>query len=138
MIRENALFSETNSKRWINFAIFFAILTGAATTFFAIRNPELLSRWSVIDGVLLFALAYGLWRRSLTCALLLFVHGISSAVVSAAKFGTGFNINVILRLVLYIMATAAIDVEKSRNKVKRLKGQQSPTAHSGADNEQTG
>jgi len=132
------LFSEANSKRWINFAIGFAVFTGVATSFFAIRTPPYLPRWAIVDGILLLGLAYGLWKRSQVCAVLLIIHAIGSAIINAIEFGSELRSVVVTRIILYMLAAAAINVERDRQRLRANTQANAQASHGSADNQTTG
>jgi hypothetical protein len=64
--------------------------------------------WALSDAAILGGLAYGVWRRSRVCAVLLVIYGIMNEVALAFDEHAGFSV---LRLVfLYFYIRGAIQI----------------------------
>jgi len=48
--------------------------------------------WNLVDGVLLAGLAYGVWRRSRACAVLLLICGVACEVLFAFDEAARFSL----------------------------------------------
>jgi hypothetical protein len=68
--------------------------------------------WILLDAAILGGLAYGVWRRSRVCAILLVIYGIVNEVALALDENAQFSI---LRLVfLYFYIRGAIQIFRDR------------------------
>jgi hypothetical protein len=96
-----------------------AVIAGFFTTFCVITGC--LNKYYIVDMALLFGLAYGVYRRSRTCAVLLLAYAIASqamffsrgrqpsaiALVSAGTFFTAYALGVIGTFVSHAHAAKA-------------------------------
>jgi hypothetical protein len=97
-----------------------AVIAGFLTTFCVMTGC--LNKYYIVDMALLFGLAYGVYRRSRTCAVLLLAYAIASqamffsrgrqpsaiALVSAGTFFTAYALGVIGTFVSDAHAKAAV------------------------------
>lgn len=86
-----------------------AILSGLLTlgvTLYAMRAPGFMgfTAWGLLDVGLIFALAYGIYRRSRLCALAMVVYFVASKLLLASSIGAdAIGPAAIVFLVFYAM-----------------------------------
>ena len=97
------------------------VIAGFFTTLCVMTGCFGLNKYNIVDMALLFGLAYGVYRRSRTCALLLLAYDVASqtmlfrlgrqpsavALVSAGIFFTAYALGVVGTFVSHAHAKAA-------------------------------
>jgi len=61
--------------------------------------------WMLVDAAILAALAYGVWRRSRVCALLLLIYAIGNEVSLALQKNSHFSILRLIFIYFYLRGT---------------------------------
>ncbi len=101
-------FSERLSASYIQSAIVFAVLAGIIQIILPLRAPGLVSPWSIAEGILVLALAYGLWRRNLASAVGLLVVRSIGAISWSYHSGRAPELVAIVQVAATALAAAAI------------------------------
>jgi len=79
---------EANKK--IKAAVTAAVISGTLTAIFAVFEVAGFSRWELIDAGLVFGLAFGIYRKSRACAVILFAYWIFAKVFMLADGMAGW------------------------------------------------
>ncbi len=105
-----------------------AVIAGFFTTLCVMTGCFGLNKYNIVDMALLFGLAYGVYRRSRTCAVLLLAYDVASqamlfrlghqpsavALVSAGVFFTAYALGVIGTFVAHAHDADKAAIEPSR------------------------
>ena len=101
-------FSEQSSASYIRAAVLFAVVVGTVELVLALKAPDLVSNWAIVEGVLVLALAFGLWRRKFSAAVALFALKTAGALIWSYQTGQAPHRDAIIQVVVYGLAAAAI------------------------------
>ena len=101
-------FSEQLSEMYIRGAVLFAVVSGVAELFMIVRAPELFPWWGAVEGVLVIALAYGVWRRILAAAVTLLALKTIVLISLSLQANSAPRSTAVIQIASYGLATAAI------------------------------
>lgn len=101
-------FSPGLSELFVRGAAVFGAIAGAIELFLGLRAPGGVAMWAVAEGLVVMALAYGVWRYSLVCAVALLVLKLAGVVLTTLQAGSSPSIGVIVQVLFYLLAAAAI------------------------------
>ncbi len=100
--------SERTARFWILGAAFVATFSGLVTIVAATKGLLGFTAWNWLDAGLCFALAYGVYRRSLVCAWALLGYHLVNRLFLFFDAGVVPSSRVIMYLLFYSMAIVCI------------------------------
>ena len=93
-------------EKRIKNAVIAACISGGMTALFTLIalagvNPVGLDAWAFIDVALIFGLAYGIHRKSRTCAVTLLVYFVASKIYMMSQMGSPTGLPLALVFIYY-------------------------------------
>ena len=94
-----------------------AVISGSVTAVFSLVGGMGLDSWSLLDAAFIFGLAYGIYRKSRACAVLMLVYFIVSKVILTLETGKAGGLLVGL-IFLYYYARGVVGTFAYRKFIK--------------------